>query len=236
MIDVDYRLVPESPFPTGIMDALAAVADVVKNKSIFMIDPNNFTLGGIESGGTIALILNHLLRDSGAAGGLKGVIVGSPTITDLKGCATPHESPYPSMQEADITPLLNWERLKWFEALKWMSLSMVPKDKQKEAHKDISWFMDAMQAPNFNDLAPLTWIGTAECDPLRDEGEAYAAKVKEHGNHVITKRYPGMPHSFMRMDNVLVQGAEYVNDVIAQIEECLYPERMNERHQKMETT
>jgi acetyl esterase/lipase len=82
---------------------------------------------------------------------------------------------------------------------------------------------DALAAPNFKNLAPLTWIGTAEVDPLRDEGEAYAEKLRENGNNVIVRRFPGVPHPFMHMDKALQQGRDYVNDVIAHISRCLYP-------------
>jgi acetyl esterase/lipase len=48
---------------------------------------------------------------------------------------------------------------------------------------------------------PCTVIYTAECDPLRDEGEAYARRLVEAGNEVILKRFKGVPHPFMHMDN-----------------------------------
>lgn len=56
-----------------------------------------------------------------------------------------------------------------------------------------------MNAPNFTNL-PKTVIYTAGCDPLRDEGEAYAMKLVEGGNEVTLKRFEGVPHPFMHMD------------------------------------
>jgi acetyl esterase/lipase len=224
VIDVNYRLIPEFPFPIGIMDSLSAVAHVLANDKCFSIDPSNITFGGESSGATIALILNHLFRDSGLGENLKGVIVGTPTISDVRKYATPEQSPWASMRESEFAPLLNWDKLKWFDTFKWMSLdSNHPSSTKKEQKKDISWFPNAMNAPDFTGLAPLTYIGTAEFDPLRDEAEAYAKKVEDAGNRVITRRFLGVPHPFMHMDKVLVQGREYVQDTITHVRACLYP-------------
>jgi acetyl esterase/lipase len=203
------------------MDSLSAVKFILASTRIFSIDTTAITLGGQSTGGTIALVLNHLLRDAGMGGIIKGVIVGTPSITDLKSITSAQQSPYPSMKDADFCPLLNWPKLKWFETLKWMSLSADTGAAKKDAHKDVSWFNDLLSAPNFKDLAPLTWIGTADVDPLRDEGEAYAEKLRESDNNVIYKRFLGVPHQFMHMDRALGQGREYVHDVILHARQCL---------------
>ncbi|KAL2412729.1 hypothetical protein ABEF95_004634 [Exophiala dermatitidis] len=223
VIDVDYRLIPEYPFPIGIMDGLAAVVHVLGNHKTFSIDPGNITFGGESSGATIALILNHLFRDGGFGEKLKGVIVGTPTISDVKKYATPDQSPWPSMREAEFAPLLNWDKLKWFDTFKWMSVGAQHPTKPKEQKRDMSWFADALNAPDFTNLAPLTYVATAEVDPLRDEAEAYAKKVEEAGNQVVLRRFKGVPHHFMHMDRLLPQGRDYVQDVISHIRLCLYP-------------
>ena len=205
------------------MDALSAIRYIVGNTKIFSIDTTRMTLGGESTGGTIALILNHLLRDAGMGEMIKGVVVGTPSITDLKEVATAQQSPYSSMHEAEFAPLLNWPKLKWLETLKWMSLTTDPSTNKKDVQKDVLWLSDALSAPNFKDLAPLTWIGTADVDPLRDEGEAYAEKLKENGNNVIARRFKGVPHPFMHMDKALFQARDYINDVIFHVRQCLYP-------------
>ncbi|RMZ89999.1 hypothetical protein DV736_g2784, partial [Chaetothyriales sp. CBS 134916] len=225
VIDIEYRLIPEYPFPIGIMDGLSATAHILANHRTFSIDPDNITLGGESSGATIALVLNHLFRDAGLAKKIKGVIAATPTISDVRKYATPDMSPWPSMQESQYTPLLYWEKLKWFDTFKWMSLASAhPGTTHKEQKKDVSWFADAMNGPDFKGLAPLTFVATAEMDPLRDEAEAYAEKVRAAGNQVVQKRYAGVPHGFMRMDRILRQGGEYVDDVIRHVRMCLYPE------------
>lgn len=112
-----------------------------------------------------------------------------------------------------------------------MSLSSHPEVSRQAKRKDISWFSNILDAPNFQHLAPLTWIGTAEIDPLRDEAETYGEKLKQAGNQVIMKRYSGVPHTFFHMDNVLQGGREYVQDVISHVRICLYP--ATEDHQPL---
>lgn len=233
------------------MDSLAAIAHILVNHKTFSIDPHNITFGGESSGATISLVLSHLFRDAGEsyAKRLKGVVVGTPSISDIRNYNTPAESPWQSMRESEFAPLLDWQKLKWFDTFKWMSLapqqpyqqghhpqlgsvkgsgapspsSRIRRPSYREMSRDVSWYSNLLDAPNFKNLAPHTWIGTAEIDPLRDEAEAYAEKLREHGNNVVNKRYPGVPHPFMHMDGILPQGREYVSDVILNIRQCLHP-------------
>jgi acetyl esterase/lipase len=82
--------------------------------------------------------------------------------------------------------------------LKWSSLSKHPEDRNKQT-EDVKWFADLMTAPSFKNLGK-TVIYTAECDPLRDEGEAYGRRLVEAGNEVTIKWFEGVPHRFMHMD------------------------------------
>lgn len=249
VIDIEYRLIPDYPFPIGIFDGLSAVAHILANHNTFSIDAYKITFGGESSGATIALILSHFFRDAGEtfSSRLKGVVVGTPSIADVRKESMPGESQFQSMRDSEVMPLLDWNKVKWFDTFKWMSLSpqqpamnqhpMQPPSTQqqssrnqsiqrpsyREMTRDVSWYANILNAPKFNDLAPLTWIGTAEFDPLRDEGEAYGERVRAAGNNVVMKRYGGVPHPFMHMDGVLRQGREYVQDVIGAIRGCLYP-------------
>lgn len=254
MIDVEYRLIPEYPFPIGIFDGLAAVAHILANHNTFSIDPQNITFGGESAGATIALILSHFFRDAGESfsSRLKGVVVGTPSIADVRKVSMPGESQFQSMRDSEVMPLLDWAKVKWFDTFKWMSLSpqppiinshsMQPPQSQqqngraqsaqrpsyREMSNDVRWYANILDAPNFKDVAPFTWIGTAEFDPLRDEAEAYGEQLRAAGNHVVMKRYDGVPHPFMHMDGVLRQGREYVQDVISAIRECLHTAKQEE--------
>lgn len=71
-----------------------------------------------------------------------------------------------------------------------------------------------MFAPNFSNLAPAL-VSTAELDPLRDEGECYATKLKAAGNRVEHIQFLGAPHTFAMLDGILESGREYNGKVVA---------------------
>jgi acetyl esterase/lipase len=235
VIDVNYRLVPENVFPTGILDSFAALQYIAspKGAKIFNIDPSRISVGGPSAGGNIALMMGHLARDANIP--LKLVAAGTPTIDDLSKYTSASQSPYPSMRTMEFAPTLNWARLKWFDVLKWSSLSKDETERQKQM-RNVSWFADLMTAPSFEGL-PKTVIYTAGCDPLRDEGEAYARRLVEGGCEVTVKRFAGVPHPFMHMDAgklclffagsctdwdiALPQAKQYVQMLATEIKHCL---------------
>ncbi|GKZ70419.1 hypothetical protein AnigIFM50267_006064 [Aspergillus niger] len=199
VVDVAYRLVPEHAFPIGIQDSFAALqhlASPAGRAQFPSLDTTRISLGGVSAGGNIALILAHLARDHQLP--LRLVAVGTPVIDDISVYTTAHDSPFPSMQEMEHAPTLNWARLKWFDQLKWRSLSEDENVRQKQM-AEVKWYANALKAPDFTRL-PRTVIYTAGCDPLRDEGEAYARKLVEGGCEVTVRRFEGVPHPFMHMD------------------------------------
>ncbi|KAE8364680.1 Alpha/Beta hydrolase protein [Aspergillus caelatus] len=219
VIDIGYRLVPEQPFPIGIQDSFAALQYIhSQGGSKFNIDPTRISLGGVSAGGNIALIVAHLARDASIP--LNLVAVGTPVIDDISKYASASESPYPSVQQMEHAPTLNWARLKWFDNLKWESLSSDVSLRKEQLNK-IGWYANAMNAPDFTNL-PKTVIYTAGCDPLRDEGEAYAMKLVEGGNEVTLKRFEGVPHPFMHMDKDLWQAKEFIDKTAAHIRVALH--------------
>lgn len=141
-------------------------------------------------------MLGHLARDAGIP--LSLITVGTPVIDDISRYAAASDSPFKSMKEMEHAPTLNWARLKLFDNLKWQSISDDPETQKKEM-EEVKWYANALDAPDFTGM-PRTVIYTAGCDPLRDEGEAYALRLVEAGNEVVLKRFPGVPHPFMHMD------------------------------------
>lgn len=75
------------------------------------------------------------------------------------------------------------------------------------------WKISPMLATNMADLAPAL-VHTAELDPLRDEGEAYARKLEEGGNRVEVVRVSGVPHTFPVMDGILKGAIQYNEKVL----------------------
>lgn len=213
VVDVDYRLVPEFPFPTGLKDCFEATKYVYDKAKELGFIKNKISIGGVSAGGNISLVLSHLCRDSGID--LVACIAGTPQIDDILLYKCAEDSPYPSISEFQFAPTLNWSRLKWFDDLKWKSLSDDHAERNKQI-KEIGWFKSVIHAPNFKGL-PKTIIFTAGCDPMRDEGEAYAAKMVQNGNEIIFRRYPGVPHPFMHMDANLWQASHYIRTTAYEI-------------------
>lgn len=208
VIDVAYRLVPEHPFPTAVKDAWAAVRHITQHGAEeYGMRGDSVSIGGVSAGATIALILAHLARDSSPPVPLSLVAVGTPTIDDLSQYSSPSESPWPSMQENQFAPTLNWARLKWFDKLKQSFLNV---------DESNGWYLNLMQAPDFGRLAK-TVVYTASADPMRDEGEAYARALAEAGVEVTLRRFPGVPHPFMHMNKDLWQAREYIDRMAREI-------------------
>ncbi|PYI25853.1 esterase [Aspergillus indologenus CBS 114.80] len=221
VIDVAYRLVPEHAFPIGIQDSFAAVQHLASSAGRAQfpgLDTSRISLGGVSAGGNIALILAHLARDHGIP--VRLVAVGTPVIDDISACATAADSPFPSMQAMEFAPTLNWARLKWFDELKWRSLS-TEEDVRKQQLAEVKWYANALNAPDFTGLA-RTVIYTAGCDPLRDEGEAYARKLIEGGCEVTVRRFEGVPHPFMHMDKDLWQAREFIDLIAGHVKTALH--------------
>lgn len=214
VIDVAYRLVPENPYPTGVLDSFAALKYIHEHGAEkFNIKTNSISMGGVSAGANIALVCSHWARDAGIP--IRLVTAGTPVIDDLSRYSSASDSPYKSMQENQFAPTLSWARLEWFEKLKESSFSKDPAtaEKQKQGY---GWIRNLMNAPNFKNL-PRTVVYTAGADPLRDEGEAYANKLVEHGNEVVLKRFIGVPHPFMHMDGALEQAAQFIAMIAQQV-------------------
>ncbi|KAL4954388.1 esterase [Aspergillus filifer] len=222
VIDVAYRLVPEHAFPIGIQDSFAALQDIYTNgKGKFNIDPSRISLGGISAGANIALVCCHSARDNKPqAIPVKLAAVGTPVIDDISRYESASDSPFSSMREMEHAPTLNWARLKWFDTLKWQSLSTDAEVKEKQMQEN-GWWKDLLSAPDYSGL-PKTVIYTAGCDPLRDEGEAYAKKLVEAGAEVVMKRFAGVPHPFMHMDEDLWQAKEFIDLTAGHIKAALH--------------
>lgn len=106
-----------------------------------------------------------------------------PPLADHHTYRVPEDSPWPSFTEFSKVPLLDWERMSYFQK------HVFPDEGMAELQKMVpEWWISPLKAPNWTNLCS-TFIATAECDMLRDEGEAYAKRLVEGGNMVTMRRY-----------------------------------------------
>jgi acetyl esterase/lipase len=146
-----------------------------------------------------------MARDAGIP--LKFCMASVTPATDALSYTYYTESPFRSFHEFYRGPVLPWERIKYFGRL------CMPPEKLPELQRMWpDWWFAPLRAPDWNGLCD-TFIRTAELDPLRDEGEAYAMKLAAGGNKVSIKRYLGCPHTFMYI-NTMRRKHEYDRDAI----------------------
>ncbi|KAK3305006.1 Alpha/Beta hydrolase protein [Chaetomium strumarium] len=206
VVDVNYRHCPETIFGKSFQDAFDALNWARSSAATLNINPDSVSIGGVSAGGHISIVLQHLARDAGIP--LKLCMASVCPSTDGLSYKYYTDSPFPSFHEFHRGPVLPWERIKFFGRM------CMPQDKTAELRKLWpDWWFAPLRAPDFAGLCD-TFIRTAEADPLRDEGEAYAMKLVAGGNKVTLKRYLGCPHTFMYID-AMRKKHEYDRDAIA---------------------
>jgi acetyl esterase len=182
VIAVDYRLAPEHKYPAAVEDAYAATQYISEHAAEFGIDPNRIAVGGDSAGGNLATVVSFLSRDRGGPQ-LKFQLLIYPVVDFADNS--------PSMQQYSKDHFLTRESMDWFTE------SYLP---SREAGLEPS--ASPLNATDFRGLPPAMII-TAECDPLRDQGEAYARKLQSADVPVELKRYEGMIHPFLQFGGII---------------------------------
>src|SRR5580700_5943065 len=174
---VGYRLAPEHPFPAAVDDCYAAVRWVAEHSGEIGADPGRLAVGGDSAGGNLAAGVALRARADGPA--LAGQLLVYPNTDQL--------ADDESMRAADDPFLFNHHSVAWYRQHYLAS----PGDAANP-------LASPLRAKSLAGLPPALVI-TAECDPLRDQGEAYARRLADEGVQVELSRYAGMAHGFFTM-------------------------------------
>jgi acetyl esterase len=177
VIVVGYRLAPEHPFPAAIDDCYAALRWVAGHAGEIGADPSRLAVGGDSAGGNLAAGVTLLARSDGPA--LAGQLLVYPNTDQL--------ADDESMRAAEDPFLFNRHSVAWYRR----HYLADPADAANP-------LTSPLRAESLAGLPPALVI-TAEYDPLRDQGEAYARRLSEAGVQVELSRYPGMAHGFFTM-------------------------------------
>ena len=194
VVSVDYRLAPEHTYPAAFDDCYAATVWVSEHAAELGGDPARIATCGDSAGGNLAAAVAIAARDRQGPP-LAAQLLIYP-VTDFNFTTG-------SYQENGDRYLLTKGSMQWFWA-HYLGAQDLGKDP----------FACPARADNLVGLPP-TFIATAEFDPLRDEGEAYAANLRAAGVHVTAKRYDGMLHGFAWTLGATPSSAVLIDDLAA---------------------
>src|SRR6266540_19509 len=192
LVSVDYRLAPEHPYPAAFEYAWEATAWAVERFGIVAV-------GGDSAGGALATVAALRARDRGIPIALQVLVYP----------ALDHSCDTASYEELAEGFGLTQASMRWYWA---QYLGPNADGADPEA--------SPLRAPDLSNVAPALVV-TAGCDPLRDEGEAYADRLRQAGVPVTLRRYDGQIHGFFRMTQVFSAARVALEETAASIRAVL---------------
>jgi acetyl esterase len=199
VVNVDYRLAPEHKFPAAVDDAWATTRWVAAHARELGIDAARLAVGGDSAGGNLAAVVAILARDLGGP---------SLTLQVLTYPVTDVASESASYAEFADGFMLTRDSMRWFIA------NYLPNEQDA-----LDWRVSPLRAASLAGVAPAL-IVTAGFDPLRDEGDAYARRLREAGVRVDTICYGGMIHGFAPMGRLIDTGNRAVAHTAASLRQA----------------
>ncbi|WP_439029089.1 alpha/beta hydrolase fold domain-containing protein [Gordonia terrae] len=193
---VDYRLAPEYPFPTPFDDCYAATVWLAQNAADFGADAGDLTVSGDSAGGNLATTVSLAARDRNGPKIARQVLL-YPVTSPAEG------SPFASYVENAEGYLLTAGSMRWF----WNHYLPSPGD----VHNP---YAVPLAAADLSGLPPA-FIAVCEYDPLRDEGIAYAEKLRGAGVPVTLHRIDGAVHGLYWMGGAVELGRSLLDEVAA---------------------
>jgi acetyl esterase len=197
--NVDYRLAPEHRYPTAVDDCTTAFAWIAGNRAQLGADGQPLVVAGDSAGGNLAAVVARRMRDTSGPQPAMQVLVYPVTDCDLDA---------PCHLDPENQQFLDRDSMVWF----WGHYAPDP---ARRGEPDAS----PLRVADLRGLPPALVI-TAQYDPLREEGEAYAARLEEAGVPTTLIRHDGQMHGFFSVlvipghDVAIGQIATALNDVV----------------------
>jgi acetyl esterase len=196
LISVDYRLAPEHKYPAAIKDAIAATEHVARNAAALGIDAERLVIGGDSAGGTLAAVVCQHAQTTAS-------------LTIAAQCLI-----CPVLDFEEISP--SREAFADDHLIGRATLEADLADYLPEGTDTADVRVSPLRALNVKGL-PAAIIHTAEFDPMRDEGNAYARKLLAAGVNVEHVCHDGMIHNFHAMGAVLPQARLVLSQIGEQV-------------------
>ncbi len=190
VIATGYRLAPEHPFPAPLEDCCNVTDWVASHATDLGIDRDRIAVGGDSAGGNLAACVCLAAKQDGGPALIHQLLIYPVTDTDLG------TSSY--MSNGDGYMLTK-------AGMAWFFKHYLGDDPGNRTNPRVA----PLRASDLRDLPSATII-TAEFDPLRDEGEAYGARLRAAGVDTMVQRFDGMIHGFFGMSDLL-SGAREAN-------------------------
>ena len=191
VISVEYRLAPEHKFPSAVDDAYESLEWVASRAAELGIDPDRIAVGGDSAGGNLATVACLIAKERHGPR-----VVHQLLLYPSAGPA----ADYPSMTENGEGYLLTREMMGWFQ-------SHYLQSAEDRSHPYLSPILS-----NELEGLPSATILTAQYDPLRDVGIAYAEKLQSHGVEVFHKNYEDLIHGFANFTSFVPEARQAVAD------------------------
>ena len=194
VFSVDYRLAPENKFPTGLQDAYDAALYISQNYETLKVTADALVVAGDSAGGNLATVLARMAKDSQEFK-VRGQLLYYP-VTDAS-----------NMESASYNS---------FAVDHFLTKGMMQWGAQHYA-REAADYLDPLVSPLLSDNLvglPKTLIQTAEFDVLRDEAEAYAAKLAGAGVDVECVRYNGMIHGYVGLAGKIHLAKKAIDDSV----------------------
>jgi acetyl esterase len=188
LISVDYRLAPEHQFPAAFDDSAAVTNAVLADGDRFGIDSQRLAVAGDSAGGNLAAAV--AIDNRSSTHPLKAQLLIYPAVDATMAS--------PSYLENADGPFLSGAEMAWFYRL------------YQGEHSPQDWRLSPCFAADLSNLPPALVI-TAEFDPLRDEGEAYADALADAGCRASAVRYAGVCHGFFGWSHAVEPSLQAVN-------------------------
>lgn len=181
VVSVGYRLAPEFKFPIPHQDCYDATVWAAEHAKNLGGNPNKIIVGGDSAGGNLATVVALLARDLNGPKIAYQVLI-YPTTDARMG--------FPSIDAYGKKYFLTKDMMHWFI------------ENYCRTKEDIlNPLMSPYLMENLRDLPPA-FVCTAQYDPLKDEGEAYAKRLRAAGNQVVFKEYKGVIHGFFNIPKI----------------------------------
>ena len=191
VLSVDYRLAPEAPFPAAVEDCFAATRWAAQHVADLGGDPERIAVAGDSAGGNLAAVVAQMARDEGGPALAAQLLIYPGTDFTME---------YPSETENGEGYFLTRADMAWFAG-------------HYAAGEDpANPRLSPLRAADLSGLPPAV-VATAEYDPLRDQGIAYADALEQAGVPVVKRRYEGLIHGFFDLSALSPAAAAAVHEI-----------------------